>query len=44
MATTTVASMPTPNNADTVAFCPYEGREHLLACGCYELIADADVA
>ena len=33
---------PTPLNADTVAFCPYSGWEDLLACGCYELVADAD--
>ena len=33
---------PTPLNADTVAFCPYSGWEELLACGCYELVADAD--
>lgn len=39
---TTLASQGTPLNADVVAFCPYEGHEHLLACGCYELTPDAD--
>ena len=39
---TTLASLGTPLNADVVAFCPYEGHEQLLACGCYELTTDAD--
>ena len=39
---TTLASQGTPLNADVVAFCPYEGHEQLLACGCYELTTDAD--
>ena len=33
-----LASVSTPLNADAVAFCPYEGWEHYLACGCYELV------
>lgn len=35
-----ISSAPPPLNADTVAFCPYADWEDLLACGCYELIAD----
>ena len=33
-----LSSTSTPLNADAVAFCPYEGWEHYLACGCYELV------
>ena len=32
-----VASVPTPRNADVVAFCPYANFTHVVACGCYEL-------
>lgn len=35
--TASVSALATPRNADTVAWCPYEARTHLLACGCYEL-------
>ena len=31
------SSLATPRNADAVAFCPYDGLELTLACGCYEL-------
>lgn len=33
----TSATLPTPLNADVVAFCPESGLHHVLACGCYEL-------
>ncbi|EOD06285.1 hypothetical protein EMIHUDRAFT_258956, partial [Emiliania huxleyi CCMP1516] len=37
MAISTSATLPTPLNADVVAFCPESGLHHVLACGCYEL-------
>ena len=37
LSTTLVAFQPTPLNADVVACCPFPGRSHILACGCYEL-------
>ena len=40
----TLATHDTPLNADTVAFCPYEGLQHLVACGCYELVPSDDQA
>ena len=33
-----LASLDTELTADVVAFCPYEGRRHLLVCGCYQLV------
>ena len=36
MRTATTARLPTARNADAVAWCPYFGLEHMLACGCYE--------
>ena len=36
---TTLAAEATALNADVVACCPYESCEHLIALGCYELIA-----
>lgn len=38
----TLATRPTAVNADAVAFCPYPSREHLVACGCYELDSTSD--
>ncbi|KAL3927450.1 MAG: hypothetical protein SGPRY_002817 [Prymnesium sp.] len=35
-----LSSVRTDFTADAVAFCPYEGYRHLLACGCYQLMND----
>ncbi|KAL1530568.1 hypothetical protein AB1Y20_001469 [Prymnesium parvum] len=38
----TSAALPTDLTADAVAFCPFEGLEHLLVCGCYQLLSEED--
>ena len=44
MSMRSVCSRDTPQNADVVAFCPYEGCRDMLACGCYELVSDEQPA
>ena len=39
-----LASLDTELTADVVAFCPYEGRRHLLVCGCYQLVKGSEPA
>ena len=36
----TIATWRPSRNSDVVAFCPYEGCEHILACGSYELLSE----
>lgn len=40
----TLSRWQTPRNADVVAFCPYPGCTHLLACGGYELLSEEEPA
>ena len=37
---TTQSVLETELTADVVAFCPHEGLEHLLVCGCYQLMSE----
>ena len=34
--------LETELTADVVAFCPFEGLEHLLVCGCYQLLSEEE--